>query len=84
MHITDITWAVEEGADFIIGETFYYAGEAYCALESIQASGLPAVLTVAPMGENIMRDNVEIVECLQELEQKGANIVGMNCFSLQL
>ena len=69
-----------EGADFIIGETFYYAGEAYCALESIQASGLPAVLTVAPMGENIMRDNVEIVECLQELEQKGANIVGMNCF----
>ena len=27
-----------------------------------------------------MRDNVEIVECLQELEQKGANIVGMNCF----
>ena len=75
-----VAWAVEEGADFIIGETFYYAGEAYCALESIQASGLPAVVTIAPMGENIMRDNVEIVECLQELEQKGADIVGMNCF----
>ena len=42
-----VAWAVEEGADFIIGETFYYAGEAYCALEAIQASGLPAVLTVA-------------------------------------
>ena len=25
-----VAWAVEEGADFI-KETFYYAGEAYCA-----------------------------------------------------
>ena len=31
-----VTWAVEEDADLIIGETFYYAGEAYCALEAIQ------------------------------------------------
>ena len=24
-----VGWAVDEGADFIVGETFYYAGEAF-------------------------------------------------------
>ena len=27
-----VGWAVEEGADMLIGETFYYAEEAYKAL----------------------------------------------------
>ena len=53
-----IGWAVGEGADMLIGETFYYAEEAYCALEVMKSSGLPSVLTIAPMGENIMRDGV--------------------------
>jgi betaine-homocysteine S-methyltransferase len=29
-----IGWAVDEGADMLIGETFYYAEEAFKALES--------------------------------------------------
>lgn len=73
-------WAVEEGADFIIGETFYYAEEAFCALELIQQTGLQSVLTVAPMGENRMRDGWDIVDTCKELEQRGADVVGMNCF----
>ena len=28
-----VSWAVEEGADMLIGETFYYAKEAWKALE---------------------------------------------------
>jgi betaine-homocysteine S-methyltransferase len=28
-----IGWAVDEGADMLIGETFYYAEEAFKALE---------------------------------------------------
>ena len=36
-------WAADAGADFIVGETFYYAEEAFCALEAIQQIGLPAV-----------------------------------------
>ena len=75
-----IGWAVDEGVDFIVGETFYYAEEAYTALDEIKKSGLPAVLTIAPMGENIMRDNVSIVDTCKELEQRGADVVGMNCF----
>ncbi|MEO5653699.1 MAG: homocysteine S-methyltransferase family protein [Marmoricola sp.] len=75
-----VGWAVEEGADLIIGETFYYAGEALAALEVAKASGLPVVLTIAPMALNEMSDGVGIIETCQRLEQGGADVVGMNCF----
>ena len=75
-----VGWAVEGGADLIIGETFYYAGEALAALEVAKSSGLPVVLTIAPMALNEMADGVGIVETCQRLEQGGADVVGMNCF----
>jgi len=75
-----VGWAVDEGADMLIGETFYYAEEAYCALKVMKQSGLPCVLTIAPMGENIMRDGPTPTETCVELEQLGADVVGMNCF----
>jgi betaine-homocysteine S-methyltransferase len=75
-----VGWAVDEGADLIIGETFYYAGEALAALEVAKASGLPVVLTIAPMAMETMTDQVGIVETCQRLEQGGADVVGMNCF----
>ena len=75
-----IDWAVDEGADMLIGETFYYAEEAFKALEVIKKVNLPAVVTIAPMGENIMRDGVSIVDTCKELEQRGADVVGLNCF----
>jgi betaine-homocysteine S-methyltransferase len=75
-----VGWAVEEGADMIIGETFYFAEEAYAALAAAQATGLPTVVTIAPMAENRMMDGIGIVETCQELEQRGADVVGMNCF----
>jgi len=73
-------WAVEEGADLLVGETYYYAGEAYVALEEMRKAGLPTVLTIAPMAENMMMDGVGIVETCKELEARGADVVGMNCF----
>ena len=75
-----VGWAVEGGADLIIGETFYYAGEALAALEVAKSTGLPVVLTIAPMALNEMADGVGIVETCQRLEQGGADVVGMNCF----
>ena len=75
-----IEWAVDEGADILVGETFYYAEEAFKALEIMKKSGLQTVLTISPMGENIMRDGRSIVETCKELEQLGADVVGMNCF----
>ena len=75
-----VEWAVDEGADMIVGETFYYAEEAYMALDIIQKSGLPSVITIAPMGINEMMDGVSVLDTLKELEQRGADVVGMNCF----
>jgi len=75
-----VGWAVDEGADILIGETFYYAEEAYTALKIMKQSGLPSVITIAPMGENIMRDGVSILDTCKELEQRGGDVVGMNCF----
>ena len=75
-----VDWAVDEGADMLVGETFYYAEEAYAALEIIQKAGLPSVITIAPMAENTMRDGVSILDTMKELEQRGADVVGMNCF----
>ena len=75
-----IGWAVDEGADMLIGETFYYAEEAYTALKVMKQTGLPCVITIAPMAENIMRDGVSIVDTCKELEQLGGDVVGMNCF----
>ena len=75
-----VEWAVDEGADMLIGETFYYAEEAYAALKVMKKTKLPCVITIAPMGENIMRDGVSIVDTCKELEQRGGDVVGMNCF----
>src|SRR3984885_5100710 len=40
-----VGWAVEGSADMIIGETFYYAGEALAALEVAKADGIGIVET---------------------------------------
>ncbi len=75
-----VGWAVDEEVDYMIGETFYYAEEAFRALDIIKQAGLPSVITIAPMGENIMRDGWQIADTCKELEQRGADVVGMNCF----
>ncbi len=75
-----VEWAVDEGVDYFIGETFYFAEEAFAALEVIQQSKKPAVITIAPMGENILRDDWNIIDTCKELAQRGADVVGMNCF----
>ena len=44
MFDEQVRWAKEEGAEFIIGETFHYMNEAMIALEVIKSYGLPAVM----------------------------------------
>lgn len=73
-------WAVDEKADIIIAETYSYAEEAYAALDSAKQSGLPVVVTLGPMAIDTMLDGVGIVETCVELEQRGADVVGLNCF----
>jgi betaine-homocysteine S-methyltransferase len=73
-------WAAQEGADVIIGETFYFAGEAHIALEVIAALGLPAIITLALPARGTLLDDITAEDACARLEQSGADVVGLNCF----
>ncbi|GAB3045596.1 homocysteine S-methyltransferase family protein [Virgibacillus ainsalahensis] len=75
-----VKWCKEEEVDFINGETFYYHEEAEIALEEILKQDLPAVITLGLMGENVLRDGYTVEESCKILSEKGALVVGMNCF----
>lgn len=80
MFTEQVTWAAEEGVDFVIGETFSHAEEAGIALEVIKDAGLNAVITLA-----IHRDDKTLEGWAPEyacawLEERGADVVGLNCF----
>jgi betaine-homocysteine S-methyltransferase len=74
-----VAWAAEAGADFVIAETFSWAGEALLALEAIRAAGLPAVVTVAVHRDGTMREGGSPEDACRKAEQAGATVVGLNC-----
>jgi betaine-homocysteine S-methyltransferase len=79
MFEEQVGWAVDAGADFIIGETFSWAGEAVTATEVIKAAGLPAVITLTAHREPDMRDGLSPADACRALEDAGADVVGLNC-----
>src|SRR5436853_59865 len=79
MYEEQLTWAVEEGIDFVISETNDYLGEALIALEVIKRFGLPAMVTLASVQPNATRDGYDYVEACKRLADAGADIVGLNC-----
>jgi len=81
-----IEWAVQEGADYIIGESFLDLGEALLAAECIKeyGAGLPSVIIFAQLPDSKTRDGYTYGRACKELEDAGADIVGLNCLCLGL
>jgi len=79
MFDEQVGWAAEAGADFVIGETFSWGEEALIALESIKATGLPSVITLAIHQEPNTRDGWTPEDACKRLEDAGADVVGLNC-----
>jgi methionine synthase I (cobalamin-dependent) len=79
MYEEQLTWAVEEGIDFVISETNDYLGEALIALQVIKQLGLPAMVTLASVQPHTTRDGYDYVEACKRLAEAGADIVGLNC-----
>ena len=79
MFEEQVCWASEEGVDFIVGETFAFAGEALVATEVIKEAGLDAVITLAIHKQPETRDGLSPAEACRVLEQAGADVVGLNC-----
>ncbi len=70
---------VEEGIDFVIGETYSYLGEALLAVEAAKKVGLPVMVTMAPDNNPNSFEGYSQAECARRLEAAGADIVGLNC-----
>jgi len=70
---------VEEGVDFIIGETFSWLGEALIAVERGKRTGLPTMVTICFENKNETAEGINAAEAAKRLLDAGADIVGMNC-----
>jgi betaine-homocysteine S-methyltransferase len=70
---------VDEGVDFIIGETFSFLGEALLAVERGKATGLPVMVTICFENKDETADGKSAAEAARALLGAGADIVGMNC-----
>lgn len=79
MYEEQLTWALEEGIDFVISETNDYLGEALIGLEVIKQLNLPAMVTLASVQAGQTRDGYDYVEACKILADAGADIVGLNC-----
>lgn len=85
MFEEQVRWAKEEGVDYVIAETFQYYKEAELALEVVKSFDLPAVVTLVALGRNSNGefstvDGIPITKACQQLLEKGATLVGTNCF----
>jgi betaine-homocysteine S-methyltransferase len=79
MFEEQVGWAVDEGVDFVIGETFSWGEEALIALEVIRETGLPAVMTLAVHRAPETREGWTPADACRRLEDAGAAVVGLNC-----
>jgi betaine-homocysteine S-methyltransferase len=74
-----LAWAVDEGIDFVIAETFDYVGEALIAVDACNAFGLPAMVTFASVQPTMTYDGYDYVDACRVLAEAGATVVGLNC-----
>ncbi|HZD73764.1 MAG TPA: homocysteine S-methyltransferase family protein [Actinomycetota bacterium] len=79
MFEEQVRWAVEAGADYVIGETFSYAEEALIAVGTIKRAALPAVVTLAVHRAPRTREGWSVGEACRRLAEAGADVVGLNC-----
>ena len=79
MFDEQLGWAVDEGAELVISETFHHLGEALLAVEAVRAAGLPSVVTMVIHKEAKTRDGFTVGEAMKRLEDAGADVVGLNC-----
>jgi betaine-homocysteine S-methyltransferase len=70
---------VEEGVDFIIGETFSFLGEALLAVERGKKTGLPTMVTICFENQDKTIEGKSAADAARALFDAGADIVGMNC-----
>jgi betaine-homocysteine S-methyltransferase len=79
MFEEQVSWAVDAGVDYIIGETFSYAAEALIALDVIRRAKQTAVITLAMHQADVTRENWSVADACKRIADAGADVVGLNC-----
>ena len=79
MFDEQVAWAADAGVDFVIAETFQFAGEALLATEAIREAGLVAVVTLAIHQDPYTREGWSPDDACRRLADAGAAVVGLNC-----
>jgi methionine synthase I (cobalamin-dependent) len=72
-------WAVEEGVDFVVAETYDHVGEALIGLDVCRELGLSALVTFASVQASTTYDGYDYVDACRILADAGAAVVGLNC-----
>jgi betaine-homocysteine S-methyltransferase len=79
MFEEQVAWAAEAGVDLVIAETFSHAEETRIAVEVVREAGLPVVATMIVHQQPTTRDGLTLADACVQLEQAGADVVGLNC-----
>ena len=79
MFAEQVGWAADAGVDFMIAETFQFAGEALEATRVIKEAGLTAVVTLAVHQQPVTREGWSLPDACRRLAAEGADVVGLNC-----
>jgi betaine-homocysteine S-methyltransferase len=79
MYEEQLSWATEEGIDFVISETNDYLGEALIGLQVIKELRLPAMVTLATTRPHQTWDGYGYADACKILADHGADVVGLNC-----
>jgi betaine-homocysteine S-methyltransferase len=75
-----IKYQIEYGPDFFIAETIEYLGEAKIALNAIKEVDIPSLITMGFKFDDKTLDGILLEDAFKEIEDLGADIVGINCF----
>lgn len=78
MFEEQVGWAVDANVDFIIGETFCWVDEALAALQVIQQTGKPSVITFG-LDADGLHDGADGATACKRIADAGADVVGLNC-----
>ena len=78
MYEEQVGWAVEGGVDFVVAETLDYLGEALIAVDVVKQFGLPIMVAFGSVHDRT-KDGYTYVEASRIVQDRGADIVGLNC-----
>ncbi|MDM5147201.1 homocysteine S-methyltransferase family protein [Candidatus Persebacteraceae bacterium Df01] len=79
MFAEQVAWAADAGVDFILVETLSWLGEGLIALEEAKKAGVDVVVNVITHSTGLLREGIPPEEACKQLEDAGADVVGMNC-----